>query len=264
MSLKKHINNFSCFKLLFIGLLSCSTKKASNNSIVETKTFEVKLDSLTLIDSIRNREIPIAIYAPKSDKKIKKHQVIIFSHGYGENKGGDYLRYSYLTEYFASKGFYVVSIQHELPTDELLPKIGNIQLTRRPFWERGAENILFVLNHLKENNTDLDFDKLTLIGHSNGGDMSVLFAHLHPDLVNKVISLDNRRMSLPRTSNPRIYTLRSNDFPADENVLPTEEEQTKFQITVQYTNINHSNMDNDATEEERKTIIEFIETYLSQ
>jgi predicted dienelactone hydrolase len=248
----------------FLIIYSCSIKKASNNSIVETKTYDVNLDTLTLFDSIRNRDIPIAIYAPKSDKKIKKQQVIIFSHGYGENKGGDYLRYSYLTEYFASKGFYAVSIQHELSTDELLPMDGNIQLTRRPFWERGAENILFVLNYLKEINSDLDFDKLTLIGHSNGGDMSVLFAHLHPELVNKVISLDNRRMSLPRTSQPRIYTLRSNDFPADENVLPTKEEQTKFQITVQFTNINHSNMDNDATGKERKTLNQFIETYLSQ
>lgn len=248
----------------FLILISCSTKKASNNSLVETKTYEVNLDTLTVFDSTRNRDIPIAIYAPKSNKKIKKQQVIIFSHGYGENKGGDYVRYSYLTEYFASKGFYVVSIQHELPTDDLLPMNGNIQLTRRPFWERGVENILFVLNYLKENNSDLDFNKLTLIGHSNGGDMSVLFAHLHPELVNKVISLDNRRMSLPRTSKPRIYTLRSNDYPADENVLPTEEEKSKFQITVQYSNINHSNMDNQATKEDRKTINEFIETYLNQ
>lgn len=250
--------------LVLLIFYSCSIKKTSNNSLVETKTYEVNLDTLTLFDSIRNRGIPIAIYAPKADKTIKKQQVIIFSHGYGENKGGDYLRYSYLTEYFASKGFYVVSIQHELPSDELLPKDGNIQLTRRPFWERGVKNILFVINYLKENNADLDFDQLTLIGHSNGGDMSVLFAHLHPELVNKVISLDNRRMSLPRTSKPRMYTLRSNDFPADENVLPTEEEQIKHQITVQFTNINHSNMDNTANEEERKTINGYIETYLKQ
>jgi hypothetical protein len=35
---------------------------------------------------------------------------------------------------------------------------------------------------------------------------------------------------------PKIYTLRSNDYPADEGVLPGEEEQKKYQMTVQAIN----------------------------
>ncbi|MBB5621242.1 hypothetical protein HDE69_002295 [Pedobacter cryoconitis] len=46
--------------------------------------------------------------------------------------------------------------------------------------------------------------------------MSMLFATQHPELVDKVISLDNRRMPFPRVSKPRIYSLRSSDQPADE------------------------------------------------
>jgi hypothetical protein len=60
-----------------------------------------------------------------------------FTSGYGQNKWGDYLAYSYLTEFLAKKGYFVVSIQHELPTDSLLSLIGKLQIVRRSFWDRG-------------------------------------------------------------------------------------------------------------------------------
>ena len=76
--------------------------------------------------------------------------------------------------------------------------------------------------------------------------------------------MDNRRMHFPRISKPKIYTLRSKDYPADKDVLPTEEEQKKLGMTVEFTAINHSSMDNDATEDERKYIITKILNYLNE
>ena len=258
------MKQFPFIFLVHLLLTSCLTNKPSTTLHSDTKTNAFKLDSLEMFDNSRNRKIPVAFFQPKTDRKIKNQQVIIFSHGYGQNQGGDNLRYSYLTENLASKGYYVVSIQHELPTDELLPMDGNLQITRRPNWERGTENILFVLNKMKVLEPDLDFKHLTLIGHSNGGDMTVLFAHKYPELIYKVISMDNRRMPLPRVSKPKIYTLRSNDFPADEQVLPNIDEQKKYRIVVQQTQINHSSMDDDATTPERKIMNDFIEKYLNE
>ena len=37
--------------------------------------------------------------------------------------------------------------------------------------------------------------------------------------------MDHRRMIMPRTRNPRLYTLRGCDYDADSGVLPTEKEQ---------------------------------------
>lgn len=250
--------------LSILFLTSCLTNTPITALHSGTKTYHFKLDSLEMFDNSRNRKIPVAFYYPNPDKKIKNQQVIIFSHGYGQNRGGDNLRYSYLTENLASKGYYVVSIQHELATDDLLPMDGNLQVTRKPNWERGAENILFVLNKMKELKPNLDYKHLTLIGHSNGGDMTVLFAHKHPELVYKIISMDNRRMPLPRVSKPKIYTLRSNDFPADEGVLPKGNELKKYGIVIQQTQINHSSMDDDATTIEKKVMNEFIEEYLTE
>lgn len=252
------------YKILFLlafllTLSSCMNKKIA----IHQKNYETKLDTLTLFDSIRNRKIPVAFYTPETGQKLPKQQVVIFSHGYGANRGNDYFVYSYLTQKLASKGYFTVSIQHELPTDELLPMQGKLQDTRMPFWERGAENILFVLSELKKTWPDLDYQHLTLIGHSNGGDMTALFAAKHPELTYKIITMDNRRMYLPRTSLPKIYTIRSNDYPADEGVLPSPEEQEKYHITVQPTQINHGHMDNKGSEEEKdllnKLILEYIE-----
>lgn len=248
---------------LSIFLISCSNNKKSNSQ-TSNNSYPVKLDSLELFDKSRNRKIPVAIFQPKSDTKINNQRVIIFSHGYGENKGGDNMIYSYLTETLASKGYFVISIQHELPTDDLLPMDGDLKVTRKPNWERGTENILYVLNEFKTIKPELDFKHLTLIGHSNGGDMTALFATKYPKLVDKIITMDNRRMPLPRVNHPKVYTLRSKNYTADEGVLPTEQEQKKYGMTVQLTPINHSDMDNDATPEERKIIMTNIEKYLNQ
>jgi predicted peptidase len=251
-------------KTLYIFIIGLLTSYSTFGKSVEDKSiFEFSLDTLKLYDQSRQREIPIAIYKPKTAITAKQ-KVVIFSHGYGQNKGGDYLAYSYLTELLASKGFFVVSIQHELSTDSLLPLTGNPQIVRRPFWERGADNILYVINELKKTNPDLDFKHITLIGHSNGGDMTALFPQKYPNIVEKIITLDNRRMALPKLKKVKVYSLRSSDQSADEGVLPTEKETKKYKMKiVKLANTTHNEMDDNANNEQRKEIQEYIVTFIN-
>lgn len=242
-------------------LISCSSAGKQSEP---TPAFAVSLDTLKWYDKSRQREIPIAIYKP-AQKKIKGQNVVILSHGYGANRGGDYLHYSNLASFLASRGFFVVSIQHELPTDSLIPSTGIPQIVRRPFWERGADNILFVINELKKTNPDLNYQRITLIGHSNGGDMTALFPQKYPNVVNKIITLDNRRMALPRTTKPGVYSLRSNEFQADENVLPTEAEARKFGIKIiKLPNTKHAEMSDDGNEAQRKEIQGYVLSFLKE
>lgn len=218
-------------------------------------------DTLEWYDASRERKIPLLIYRPA----VKKPGVVLFSHGYGANKGGDYLAYSYLTEFLAAEGYFVASIQHELPTDSLIPMQGVPQVVRRPFWERGADNILFVLNELKKSKFSLDFDQVTLIGHSNGGDMTALFPQKYPGLVHKIITLDNRRMALPRTMSPRVYSLRSSDQPADTGVLPEEAEQKKYGMTIiTLPDTKHNDMDDNANPVQRKEITDYLRRFMKE
>ncbi|SDH12709.1 hypothetical protein SAMN04488062_104217 [Flavobacterium omnivorum] len=121
-----------------------------------------------------------------------------------------------------------------------------------------------VIKEIKEKNSELDFKHLILIGHSNGGDMTVLFAQKYPDLVDKIISLDNRRMKIPRTIHPKIYSLRSMDQPADEGVLPTIEEQQKFEMTIiKLNNTIHNDMNDNGSRKQKREINNYILSFLN-
>jgi len=220
------------------------------------------LELFTWQDSARQRDIPVAIHHPVTDHGAP---VVIFSHGYGENQPDSYLAYAYLCEALAAAGNFVVSIQHELPTDDLLIFNGPARVVRMPNWERGAANIHFVIAELQRRYPSLDHGRVTLIGHSNGGDMSVLYSHQHPENIQIVITLDHRRMPILRASQPRTCTLRSSDQPADPEVLPTEAEAKKHAIQVVFLkDTPHNNMDSDADPRQRAEIIALVLGFLKE
>jgi pimeloyl-ACP methyl ester carboxylesterase len=228
----------------------------------QTSTQAVHLDTLMLHDDARGRTIPVAFYSHEGASLDHQHLVLL-SHGYNENLPGTYLHYSFLAGFLAEHGYFVVSIQHELPGDEPLPMNGNLRELRMPNWERGAQNILFVLNELKRTHPDLDFSRTTLIGHSNGGDMSVLFAQQHPDLLENLITLDNRRMPLPRSKAPRVLSFRSNDAPADEGVLPTRDEGSRYGIRIVPLNdTRHNEMSDRGNRAQREGISRIVLAFL--
>ena len=70
-------------------------------------TYPVKtIDSITLHDAQRQRDIPLKIYYPAGQKDVP---LIIFSHGYGGDKDG----YVYLGTGWASAGYAVILPTHE-------------------------------------------------------------------------------------------------------------------------------------------------------
>ena len=217
----------------------------------------------SLFDSRRNRIVPVAVYRPK--KESARTGVIIFNHGYDGNKNDKSNQsYSYLTRFLAEKGYYVISIQHELSDDPLLAMEGNFMETRMPNWKRGEENILFTIREFKKLKPNLQWEKLCVIGHSNGGDITMLTATNHPELIMKAISMDHRRMIIPRTQKPRIYTLRGCDYDADPGVLPTSEEQQKFRIeVVRLDGVTHSNMGENGSAEQHDLINRDIYMFLN-
>ena len=217
-----------------------------------------KTDTLSLFDTSRNRAVPVALYSESNAGK-RTQKLVIINHGYGAKNTA----YSYIANNLAAYGYLVASIQHEMPGDEPMPATGNIFETRKPYWQRGVENILFVIRELKKRRPDADYKNLVLIGHSNGGDMAMLFAHEYPGMVNLVISLDNRRMPFPRTKQPRIFSLRSSDQVADPGVLPTPQEQEQYNIrVVQLKNTIHNDMDDNGTNVQKQEINSYILQFL--
>jgi predicted dienelactone hydrolase len=258
----------SCLSILLIGINS--TPEATSDIFVKHNKStghqtEVKTESLDFFDEARRRAVPVVLYSPveiikTASRKRSKLKLAILNHGYG----GKNTDYSFIANNLVAHGYCVASIQHQLPSDEPLPTTGNPYLTRKPNWERGARNILFVIQELKRIRPDLDFKNLLLVGHSNGGDTAMLFAQEHSALVRKVISLDNRRMPIPRTSKPQILSIRSSDQPADAGVLPGSEEQKKFDIKIiKLNNTRHDDMWDGATEKQKQEINQIINSFLA-
>jgi pimeloyl-ACP methyl ester carboxylesterase len=212
-------------------------------------------DTLTVIDTTRDRRIPIAIRRASSRVE-QKNRVVLVSHGYNENIPGTYLFFSGIAQGLADAGYHVVSVQHEAASDELLPMKGDLRIARRPNWERGVMNLRQVRQALKSLEPTWDLGQVDLVGHSNGGDISMLYATLYPDEVRSAISLDNRRMPLPRVTVPHIATLRADDAPADPGVLPTAGEQERFRIDVVFMpGFEHGDMNDRATPEQREVLV---------
>lgn len=219
--------------------------------------------TVCLFDSARERRVPVTIYQP--EKIVEPAPVIIFSHGYGVNAPGSNQTYSSLTGPLSDRGYFVISIQHELPDDPLLAMEGDFMQTRMAAWQRGVENILFTIREFKKLKPEFDWRKMTVMGHSNGGDISMLYATRYPETVCKVISLDHRRMIMPRTDAPRVYTLRGCDYPADDGVLPSGEEQKKYQMTVTgLEDIKHSQMDDKGSREQHEKMLGYLYRFLDE
>lgn len=146
---------------------------------------------------------------------IRKLPVVIISHGDTFKN----TEYSFIANSLAAQGYLVASVQHHLPNDPSPVQWKTVFETRKPRWEQGVKNILFTLSELKRIEPHLDLEKVTLIGHSNGGDISMLFASLHPDLVANIISLDSLRHPFPTANRIPILNLKGNDRKADEDAL---------------------------------------------
>jgi predicted dienelactone hydrolase len=243
--------------IIIVALLSFADAPLQAQGLSDVS---VKTETLSLVDQTRHRPIPVVVYTDVS-QHARKLKPAIISHGYG----GKNTDYSFIATYLATHGYYVASIQHEIPGDEPLPKIGNPYETRKPSWERGVQNLLFVIGELKRTHPELEYTQLLLIGHSHGGDTSMLFAQEHPALVHAVISLDNRRMPFPRTKQPRVFSIRSSDQPADDGVIPSPEERMKLGMkVVKLPATIHNDMWDGGTGEQKAEIIRYIDEFLRE
>lgn len=235
---------------------------ASNRApvVAQAGTATITTELVNLTDARRARQVPVLFYrsAQSAGRSLKP---AILSHGYG----GQHSDYSFIATWLAANGYFVASVQHEIPGDQPLPSTGKPYEARMPSWQRGVENILFVLGELKKTRPELDFGQLLLVGHSHGGDTSMLFARDYPALVHTVISLDNRRMPFPRTARPYLLSLRSSDQVPDDGVLPSPAEQATLGmrvITLPATR--HDDMWDGASEAQKKEILDHLARFLAE
>jgi len=225
-------------------------------------TWGISHQTLTLYDSARQRPVAVDI-AVRRDVQMRANAgmrtmpVVIINHGNTVR----FTEYSFLSNFFAGRGYLAICIQHDLASDgPLVTKNGEPYVGREPVYTRGVANILFAIHEVAKRQPHADYKHLTLVGHSNGGDIAMYFAKKHPDMVADVITLDNLRVPLQGAF--RILTFRSKDplFVPDAGVVP----QGGKDVTVVNTKYRHTDMSDRGPNSMKLSIEETLSKFLNK
>src|SRR3954447_19400954 len=228
----------------------------------------IRHESLTFNDLARH-DRPVAVnIAIRWDREMQANAgmtilpVAILNHG----NTVKFTEYSFLANVFAAHGYMVVSIQHDLPTDApMVTKVGELYVGRQPQYLRGIANIRFAIQEMHRVQPNADYDHLTMVGHSNGGDISMYFAKLYPDQIRKIVTLDNLRVPFTTDGRFKILSFRSKDpqFKTDPGVIPPEEVRQKSGIQVVETGFRHNDMRDNGPNEAKASIQDMLDKFLT-
>jgi len=250
-----------------IAVLTCVCALAGAAYLGVSK-WGIKHETLNLFDEARQRPVSVDLavrrdYEMKADDGYWKLPVAIISNGNTVKN----TEYSFLANVFAARGYLVASIQQDLPTDPpLMTKVGMPYVGRQGVYEKGEANILFVLKQLKELQPNADYHHLTLVGHSNGGDTAMYFAKEHPELVSKVVTLDNLRVPLVLSDKMKILSFRSKDpeFQTDPGVLPSPQQAKAEGINIVPTQFQHTWMSDRGPDSAKERIQATLDEFLGK
>lgn len=228
----------------------------------------IRHETITFYDASRdNRPVPVDI-AIRRDKEMQANAgmitlpVAVVNHGNTVKN----TEYGFLANIFAARGYLVVSPQHDLPTDPpMVTKPGELYVGRLPQILRGVANIHLAMQEMKKVQPNADYDRVTMVGHSMGGDITMYFAKQYPDEVKKVVTLDNLRVPFVTAGKFKILSFRSKDpqFKTDPGVIPTEEECEKAGIQVVKTEFQHNDMRDTGPDDAKNSIQGMLDKFLS-
>jgi hypothetical protein len=227
----------------------------------------IRHETLNLYDAARQRPVSVDVavrrdYEMKAENGFSKLPIAIISNGNTVRN----TEYSFLANVLATRGYLVASIQQDNPTDPpLMTRVGVPYVGRRGVYMRCEANILFVLGELQKRHPHAEYDHLTLVGHSNGGDVSMYVAHQHPELVSKVITLDNLRVPFVLSDKMKILSFRSKDphFTTDPGVLPTATQAKTRGIDIVNTGALHTELSDRGPDSVKEKIQATLDKFLS-
>jgi hypothetical protein len=228
----------------------------------------IRHETITFYDPARNnRPVPVDI-AVRYDKEMQanagmiKLPVAILNHGNTVKN----TEYSFLANIFAVRGYLAISPQHDLPTDPpMVTQVGELYVGRLPQIERGVDNIHFAIGQMKKIQPNADYAKVTMVGHSMGGDITMYFAREYPDEIKKVVTLDNLRVPFLTEGKFKILSFRSKDtlFKPDPGVVPDAEQCEKAGITVVDTGFQHNDMRDTGPDTAKSSIQTMLDKFLN-
>lgn len=231
-------------------------------SLLAASSVQAAPTTLQLVDAARARPVPVELYFPARESACtvaRPCPVVLLNHGYGIGSR----EYGFLAEALNAQGYLVASIGHEVAGDAKMDPAGDMPRQRAGIARRGVANIRFAHAALAQAYPGYDWGRTVLVGHSMGGDSSAWLASTHPDGIEAVVTLDNRRAALPRNG-VRVLSLRASDTGADPGVLPTAGEELRYRSCIlQLDNARHNDMFDGGPAELRSRILAAVIAFLA-
>jgi pimeloyl-ACP methyl ester carboxylesterase len=205
--------------------------------------------------------VPVDIHFPANIHtcaRAKPCPVAILSPGYGLT-GSDY---TFVTKQLNGMGYLVVALKDSAGgavLDRDAPVAPQIQVMAKA----ASRSISSAIDEAASRYPQFDWQRLLLVGHSLGGDSSAQFAADNPKQVVGLISLDSRRVALPRSAGIHVLTIRASDTTADPDVLPNDEERSRYSTCIVHIEgSRHNDMQDAGSEELKARIATAIDTFL--
>jgi hypothetical protein len=150
-----------------------------------------------------------------------------------------------------------------LPTDvPLVTNPGALYAGRLREYERTEKTIFFAISELSKIQPNADYGHRTMVGHSNGGDISMLFAQQQA-LVKMIITLDDLRVPCLTSDTARILSFRSKDWKPDPGVVPSRAQSIKAGIKIVQTDAQHAEMSDRGPDRLKESIQGMRDQFLS-
>ncbi len=249
-----------------VAIMACLCVLAAGEYLAISR-WAIRHETLNFFDATRQRPVSVDLavrrdYEMKANNGLWKLPIAIISNGNTVKN----TEYSFLANVLAARGFLVASIQQDLPSDPpLMTKIGMPYVGRRPVYLRCEANILFVLGQLQKIQPHASYNHITLVGHSNGGDVSMYVAKQHPELVSQVITLDNLRVPFVLSDKLKILSFRSKDphFKTDPGVLPTPTQAKANDIDIVNTGALHTDLSDRGPDSVKERIQATLNNFLN-
>ncbi|MGB4192136.1 MAG: hypothetical protein WBJ81_06310 [Rickettsiales bacterium] len=237
-----------------------------------------KVLEFNFFDSKRERQVSVICYLPK--KMTDKIPVVLFGPGYCSQQEiieqkylPVYKDYTYLADYFTTKNYAFISIAHDVLGDndglESIDSNANQHEARKHLYIRGVENMLFVIEEMKKQNLNLDFEKFIVSGHSNGGDISKYFANLYSNRITQMILFEARRCRFEITSFTKLLMFEADDTSTDLGVMPIENKEDNYKRSnldwtiIKTQNALHTSyMDDYITDEIKQRVYKALDYFL--
>lgn len=235
---------------------------------VTASKWAIRHETYSFYDTSRNNRLVAVDVAIRRDKAMQadagmiKLPVAVLNHGNTVKN----TEYSFLANVFAARGYMAVSIQHDLPTDPpMVTKVGELYVGRLEQIKRGATNINFAVAQMQQVQPNADYDHLTVVGHSMGGDITMYYAEQFPDKVKKVVTLDNLRVPFTTSGKFKTLSFRSHDpqFKTDPGVIPSADVMRQAGITVIQTDYQHNDMRDTGPDDAKSSIQAMLDKFLS-